>query len=38
MIKDENGQEWLVEIGDGQVSDIKMWDYDNFVKILKFIK
>lgn len=38
MIKDENGQEWLVEIGDGQVSDIKMWDCDNFVKILKFIK
>lgn len=38
IIKDENGREWLVEIGDGQVSDLKMWKYEDFIKVLKFIE
>lgn len=38
IIKDKTGREWLVEIGDGQVSDIKMWKYEDFIKVLKFIE
>ena len=38
IIKDQNGKEWLVEIGDGQVSDLKMWKHENFINVLKYIK
>lgn len=34
IIKDEENHEWLVEIGDGQVSDIKMWNPKDFANIL----
>lgn len=34
VIKDENGKEWLVEIGDGQVSDFKSWKIERFTDIL----
>lgn len=34
IIKDEEDKEWLVEIGDGQVSDMKMWDPKVFSKML----
>lgn len=34
IIKDTEGKEWLVEIGDGQVSDIKMWNPADFSKML----
>lgn len=38
IIKDEQDKEWLVEIGDGQVSDLKMWDGKDFAKMLHNIK
>lgn len=34
IIKDENEKEWLVEIGDGQVSDMKMWNPQDFANML----
>lgn len=34
IIEDQNKKEWLVEIGDGQVSDMKMWDPKDFAKML----
>lgn len=34
IIKDEKDKEWLVEIGDGQVSDMKMWNPKDFANIL----
>lgn len=34
VIKDENGKEWLVEIGDGQVSDFKKWELEKFADVL----
>lgn len=34
IIKDEKNKEWLVEIGDGQVSDMKMWNPKDFTNIL----
>jgi hypothetical protein len=35
VIVDENGKEWIVEIGDGQVSDLKgkNWKIDDFLTI-----
>lgn len=33
IIRDSSGKEWLVEIGDGQVSDLKMWKNKKFVNI-----
>jgi hypothetical protein len=37
IILDENGKEWIVEIGDGQVSDLKGkgWSTEDFVNIFK---
>ena len=29
----ETGEDIIIEIGDGQVSDIKMWDVESFYKI-----
>lgn len=37
-ITDSRGKEWLVEIGDGQVSGIKEWNLDNFKKVIEFIQ
>lgn len=34
IIKDEEDKEWLVEIGDGQVSDMKMWEPKDFTNML----
>lgn len=34
VIQDVNGKEWLVEIGDGQVSDLKMWNLDDFSNMI----
>lgn len=36
-ILDSHGKEWLVEIGDGQVSGIKEWDLDNFKKVIQYL-
>lgn len=38
IIKDTEGQEWLVEIGDGQVSDMKMWKPAQFAEMLTKIQ
>lgn len=38
IIKDADGQEWLVEIGDGQVSDMKMWEPAEFAQMLSKIQ
>lgn len=36
VIQDTNGKEWIVEIGDGQVSDLKLpWSPINFVNSIK---
>lgn len=35
--QDETGKTIIVEVGDGQVSDLKMWSTSNFVKVLKEI-
>lgn len=35
-ILDSHGKEWLVEIGDGQVSGLKEWDLDNFKKVIQY--
>lgn len=37
-IMDSHGKEWLVEIGDGQVSGLKEWSLDNFKKVIEFIQ
>lgn len=37
-IMDSHGKEWLVEIGDGQVSGLKEWNLDNFKKVIEFIQ
>lgn len=34
IIKDDKNNEWLVEIGDGQVSDLKMWNPNKFSDML----
>lgn len=38
IIKDYNGKEWLVEIGDGQVSDYKMWNLKKYCDLLTKLK
>lgn len=38
IIKDEDNNEWLVEIGDGQVSDMKMWSPKDFATMLTNIR
>lgn len=35
LIKDRNDKLWLVEIGDGQVSDCVGWDIKNFAKVFE---
>lgn len=35
LIKDKNNKLWLVEIGDGQVSDCVGWDASNFVNVFE---
>lgn len=35
IIQDSSGKEWLVEIGDGQVSDYKDWDIGKFCQVLR---
>lgn len=37
IIKDKSDKVWLVEIGDGQVSDYVGWNLENFVKIFTSI-
>jgi len=38
IIKDKSGKDWVVEIGDGQVSDLKSpWQADDFVTAIKNI-
>lgn len=37
LIKDKSGKDWLVEIGDGQVSDCVGWDVDKFAKALSVV-
>jgi hypothetical protein len=32
VIKDVNGKDWIVEVGDGQVSGLKEWNIERFVK------
>ena len=34
IAKDLQGKEWLVEIGDGQVSDLKKWDVKKFAPVI----
>lgn len=36
VIQDKKGKEWIIEIGDGQVSDLKLpWKIENFVNGIK---
>lgn len=36
--KDVKGKSWLIEIGDGQVSDLKEWKPESFIRVIKEIE
>lgn len=38
LIEDEKGKVWVVEIGDGQVSDYVGWKVENFVNVFNSLK
>lgn len=38
MCMDKEGNEWLIEIGDGQVSDLKEWKPEIFINVIKEIE